>query len=70
MSYEEFDRLSFEHAESLFWFVGQDDEYRLFCEKCQSEDLSIAEYVFKYRLRSFLEFLDMKLADSSQSIAR
>ena len=70
MTYEEFDRFSFEHAESLFWFVGQDGEYRLFCEKCQSEDLSIAEYVFKYRQKAFFEFLDKKLAGSSQSVAR
>lgn len=45
----------FDFAEPLFHFVEQrcfDD----FCEKNAKRDLSIAEYVYKYKLQSFGEY--------------
>jgi len=60
MTEEEFDKLAFEKAEDLFYFVGDSEEHYFFCKKCELEDLSIAEYVYKYRLRQFLGYLELK----------
>jgi len=60
MTEEEFDKLAFDKAEDLFYFIGDSEEYYLFCKKCETEDLSIAEYVYKYRLRQFLGYLELK----------
>ena len=50
---------SFDFAEPLYHFIEErcfDD----FCKKCQEEDLSIAEYVKRYKMQSFREYCKEK----------
>lgn len=60
MTEEEFDQIAFDKAEDLWRFVGMSSEFESFCHKSQTEDLSVAEYVFRYRLPAFMEYIKNK----------
>ena len=44
-------------AEQLYRFAEQKDVYHDLCEKVKENDMSIAEYVSRYRRDDFVEFL-------------
>ena len=47
------DIYSDEASETLWWYVNQIEIFEDFCVKNQLEDLSILEYVVRYRLDDF-----------------
>lgn len=47
------DIYSDEASETLWWYVNQIEIFEDFCVKNQLEDLSILEYVVRYRLEDF-----------------
>lgn len=46
----------FNVAEMIYHFCEDDKVYKDFEVRCQSEDLSLAEFVYKYHFRSFQAF--------------
>ncbi len=57
MTEEEFVKIADDKAEELFYFACLPEEAERFSRIRETESLSIAEYVYKYRLEDFLAFL-------------
>lgn len=49
-----------DNAEAIFSFVGKDEIFSDYCKKCISEDLSLSEYVYKYKSADFIKYLNNK----------
>ena len=58
MTEEEFVKIADDRAEELFFFACMPEEAERFGRARETESLSVAEYVFKYRLTEFLAFLE------------
>lgn len=49
---------NWELAEDIYNFVGLPDVFDDFCRRCATEDLSLAEYVSRYKFEDFRKWYE------------